>query len=96
MVYLFCITPTLVAALLWPRATRQGAIASIISGAIVTLAWSEIDGIREIFPAALADLDAVLPAITVSVSMLIGVSLLTRPESGLQENNGQPNKGNVE
>jgi SSS family solute:Na+ symporter len=78
-IYGACVTPSLVAALVWKRATKQGAIASICSGAIVTVAWSELGIVQSSLPAALAELDAVLPAITVSVSMLIVVSLLTRP-----------------
>ncbi|MEO2019849.1 MAG: sodium:solute symporter family protein [Fuerstiella sp.] len=77
-IYGACITPSLVAALLWQGATRQGAVASICSGAIVTLAWNELSIIRESLPTAFADLDAVLPAITVSVTMLVVVSLMTR------------------
>lgn len=82
-VYGVSITPTLVAALVWPRATRQGAIASICGGAIVTLVWSEVEIVRESLPAVLADLDAVLPAITVSVAMLVVISLLTRPSDDI-------------
>jgi Na+/proline symporter len=78
-IYGACITPSLVAALLWKRATRQGAIASICSGAIVTLVWNEVGAVRDSLPPSLAELDAVLPAITLSVTMLILVSLMTRP-----------------
>ena len=78
-IYGACITPSLVAALTWGRATKQGAIASICSGAVVALGWNEFQFIKQKLPAALADLDAVLPAITVSVTMLVVVSLLTRP-----------------
>ncbi len=78
-IYGACITPSLVAALIWQRATSQGAIASMCAGAIVTLAWNEAGFVRQKLPAAVADLDAVLPAITLSVTMLVVVSLLTRP-----------------
>jgi SSS family solute:Na+ symporter len=78
-IYGACITPSLVAALVWDRATKQGAIASMCAGAIVTVAWNEAGFVREQLPAAVADLDAVLPAITLSVTMLVVVSLLTRP-----------------
>lgn len=78
-IYGACITPSLVAALVWERATKQGAIASMCAGAIVTLAWNEAGFVRQRLPAAVADLDAVLPAITLSVTMLVVVSLLTRP-----------------
>ncbi len=78
-IYGACITPSLVAALVWQRATKQGAISSICAGAIVTLAWNEAGFVREKLPAAAIELDAVLPAITVSVTMLVVVSLLTKP-----------------
>ena len=45
----------------------------------VTLAWNELGFVRDILPASFADLDAVLPAITLSVTMLVIVSLITRP-----------------
>jgi len=77
-IYGAAITPCLVAALFWPRATRQGAIASIVSGTIVALAWAELDFIRNSMPTWAAELDAVLLAITVSVIALIFVSLFTR------------------
>ncbi|MFP6678110.1 MAG: sodium:solute symporter family protein [Pirellulaceae bacterium] len=76
-IYGACITPTLVAALVWKRATKEGAIASICSGAIVTLAWNESEFVQARIPEALAGLDAVLPAITLSVTMLVAVSFLT-------------------
>ena len=78
-IYGACITPSLVAALFWKRATRHGAIASICCGAIVILVWNEVSVLRESLPAGLAEVDAVLPAITLSVAMLIVVSLGTRP-----------------
>ena len=77
-IYGACITPSLVAALLWKRATPQGAIASICSGAVVTLAWNEVPLLHKLLPSGLADLDAVLPAISLSVTMLVVVSLLTQ------------------
>jgi hypothetical protein len=79
-IYGACITPSLVAAIVWERATKQGAIASILIGAVVTLGWNEFDHLRQKLPAAVADLDAVLPAITLSVTMPVVVSLLTRPD----------------
>ena len=78
-IYGACITPSLVAALVWDRATKQGAIASICAGAIVTLGWNESGFAERYLPAAVADLDAVLPAITLSVTMLVVVSLVTSP-----------------
>ena len=77
-IYGSAITPCLVAALFWKGATKQGAIASIISGTVTALAWEEIHFIRDWLPSYLSDLDAVLPAITISVAALILVSLLTQ------------------
>jgi SSS family solute:Na+ symporter len=77
-VYGAAITPALVAALFWKGATKQGAIASIASGTIVTLVWEEANFIKDALPASVRGLDAVLPAITISVAALILVSLLTQ------------------
>ncbi|UCG46916.1 MAG: sodium:solute symporter family protein [Phycisphaerales bacterium] len=74
-VYGSAITPCLVAALFWKRATTAGAICSILAGTVTTLLWEEI--IKSHLPKELAKLDAVLPAITLSVICLIAVSLLT-------------------
>ena len=76
-IYGSAITPSLVAALFWKKATKQGAIASILAGTVVTLAWSEMDFVRDALPVWASELDAVLPAITVSVIALVVVSLLT-------------------
>jgi Na+/proline symporter len=77
-IYGSAITPSLIAALFWKGATKQGAIASILSGTIVTLAWEEVSIIKKNLPEALSGLDAVLPAISVSVLALIVVSRLTQ------------------
>jgi len=83
-VYGSAITPCLVAALFWKGATRAGAISSILAGTITTLMWGEV--IKDRLPAQVAELDAVLPAITLSVICLIVVSLFTQKQ--------QPNGGN--
>ena len=80
-IYGACITPSLVAAIVWERATKQGAIVSICVGAIVTLGWSELEIVERNLPTAVAGLDAVLPAFTLSVTTLIVVSLLTKREN---------------
>lgn len=79
-IYGASITPSLVAAIVWKGATKAGAITSILSGTIVALVWSEADFIQdnESLPSAISDLDAVLPAILLSVLLLIVVSLLTQ------------------
>ncbi len=75
-VYGSAITPCLVAALFWKRATTVGAISSILAGTVTTLLWEEV--IKVHLPTEPAKLDAVLPAITLSVICLIVVSLLTQ------------------
>lgn len=90
-IYGASVTPTLLAAILWKRATKAGAISSIASGAVISLAWSELikkDWVIERFPENirfLADLDAVLPATLVSVTCLIVVSLITPNNSNQSE-----------
>jgi Na+/proline symporter len=83
-VYGSAITPCLVAALFWKGATKAGAISSILAGTVTTLLWEEV--IKDRMPAQVADLDAVLPAITLSVICLIVVSLVSQTQ--------QPAKGN--
>lgn len=78
-IYGVAITPCLVAALFWKGVTGYGAIASIVTGTVTTLVWSGID--KAHFPAWLAGLDAVLPAITLSVLALVGGSLLTKKKT---------------
>jgi SSS family solute:Na+ symporter len=77
-IYGSAVTPVLVAAMFWKKATKIGAICSIATGTVVTLLWSEVDFIRNSLPADWAKLDAVLPAITLSVICLVVVSMLTQ------------------
>jgi Na+/proline symporter len=78
-IYGAAITPCLVAAMFWKRATKYGAISSILVGTVTALAWEEMGFIKAALPAQAAELDAVLPAITLSVIALVGISLLTKP-----------------
>ena len=87
-IYGVSITPALLAALAWKRATRAGGLASIISGAIVTIflksagyIWPSI-----MVPAGNPNGDPwgipiIYPALTVSILALIIVSYLTPPPS---------------
>ena len=77
-VYGSAITPCLVAALFWKGATKAGAISSILAGTVTTLLWGEV--IKDRMSAQVADLDAVLPAITLSVICLVVVSLVTQKQ----------------
>lgn len=69
------ITPALVAALAWRRATTPGAIASIAGGTGVTLLWKGLGFENS------TGVDTVLPAIVVSVLLLVAVSLRTPRQS---------------
>jgi SSS family solute:Na+ symporter/sodium/proline symporter len=52
----------------WRRANAAGAVASILMGTVVTIAWN-VAGIESV--------DAIYPALIVSLVALIGVSLTT-------------------
>ncbi|SVB18194.1 uncharacterized protein METZ01_LOCUS171048 [marine metagenome] len=84
-IYGTSITPALLAAFLWKRATKEGAIASIITGATVTIVWTYFlpgwEGFTNLHP-FLQELT--YPAAGLSVSALVVGSLLTSappPES---------------
>jgi len=84
-IYGAAITPCLVAALFWKRATGTGAILSIAAGAATALTWSALQS-RGVLPGWAGRLDAVLPAIILSVLALVGVSLFTHGKPPSQEN----------
>ena len=76
------ITPPLVAALFWPRATPAGAVASMVTSVTVAVAWKRGDvGPRaaEALGDAGGSVGAVVPAVLVAGVVLVGVSLVTRP-----------------
>jgi SSS family solute:Na+ symporter/sodium/proline symporter len=66
-VYGAAVTPAVMAVFFWKRATAAGAVASIVLGAVVTVAWNWMG----------YELDAVYPALAASVAALIVVSLAT-------------------
>jgi solute:Na+ symporter, SSS family len=68
------ITPALLAAFIWPRATRQGGVASIAMGMAVTLGWEIYGKAAGGYPAGLP---AVYPAFAASIGALVFVSLAT-------------------
>jgi SSS family solute:Na+ symporter/sodium/proline symporter len=69
-VYGAAVTPSVMAVFFWKRATTAGAISSIALGTAVTVGWNI---------ANVQWLDAVYPALAVSLLSLIFVSLLTPP-----------------
>ncbi len=79
-IYGASITPAMIATFFWNRATTAGATASIASGAIMTVLWSVASKNGYLADDSwIASVDSVLPAIVVSVTALISVSLLTPP-----------------
>lgn len=75
-IYGAAITPSLLAALFWPGATSRGALLSIGAGVFTTILWQESPIFIWLLGADLVThLDAVLPAITLSLLFLIGGSL---------------------
>ncbi len=73
------ITPALLAAFIWPRATAAGGIASIAVGMVTTLAWEIIALARGTGGHAvyLFGIETVYPALAFSIAALIVVSLAT-------------------
>ena len=74
-IYSAALTPVILAAVFWRRATATGAVASIAAGTVITLTW---DTVRTRFPGAIGSHEAILPALVVSVCALVVVSLGTR------------------
>ena len=77
------ITPALLGALLWRRATRAGGVASILAGMLTTLIWESVGLLRGwvlgvdggvAYPLGL---ETAYPALTLSIATLVIVSLLT-------------------
>jgi SSS family solute:Na+ symporter/sodium/proline symporter len=82
--YGVAITPALVAALAWKRATRLGGLLSILSGAVSALFLEII--VPAAWPGVVRDGDpwgipGIYPALLISVTVLITASLLTPPPS---------------
>lgn len=74
-IYSAAITPVVMAAFFWPRATKQGAVACLLSGTAITVAWDYVKGS---LPRILGERDAIFPALIVSVLALVIVSLMTK------------------
>jgi solute:Na+ symporter, SSS family len=77
-VYGAAVTPAVMAVFFWRRSTAAGAVSSIVLGTIITVAWELLQqygpqGIQS----AIGGIDAVYPALFVSVVSLVMVSLLT-------------------
>ncbi len=73
-IYSAAITPVVMAAFFWRRATREGAVACLLSGTVITVAW---DSVKTHLPRVIGERDAIFPALIVSVIALVVVSLVT-------------------
>lgn len=76
------ITPALLAALIWPRATAQAGVGSIAAGMTVTLLW-ELAGLRSGAPPL--GLQTIYPALLASVGTLIVMSVGPTSRSGVPD-----------
>jgi SSS family solute:Na+ symporter/sodium/proline symporter len=80
-IYGASITPSLLAAFFWKRATAAGAVLSILAGTVITIIWNRMN-LGATVPQAFGintEVDAVIPAILVSIAVLIVGSLATKP-----------------
>jgi SSS family solute:Na+ symporter/sodium/proline symporter len=82
-IYSAALTPVILAAFFWKRATAAGAVGSIAAGTVVTISWKSAL-VQGWLPGYLAERDAIFPALMASLVCLIVVSLLTRPPSAAQ------------
>jgi SSS family solute:Na+ symporter len=80
-IYAAALTPVILAAFFWKRATAKGAVASIAAGTVVTVGWEYL---TPHLPAAIGERDAILPALVASLIGLFAVSLLTKKPSEAQ------------
>ncbi len=75
-IYSAALTPVVLAAFYSKRVTAWGAVAAIASGTVVTLAW-DFESVRRLFPAILAERDAIFPALAAALISMIAISLVT-------------------
>jgi SSS family solute:Na+ symporter len=76
-IYGVAITPAVLAVLFWRRATKSGALASMVVGTVATIAWEASGGVGE--------LNGVLISLPAAVLALVAVSLATRPSTSEQQ-----------
>jgi SSS family solute:Na+ symporter len=80
-IYSAALTPVILAAFFWKRATAAAAVASIAVGTVVTVAW---DILTPHLPPAIANRDAIFPALIASLLCLFLVSLFTPAPAAAQ------------
>lgn len=74
-IYGSALTPVILAAFYWRRATASAAVASIATGTLITVLW---DRLAPHLPPSIGQRDAILPALLASLLCLLVVSLVTR------------------
>jgi SSS family solute:Na+ symporter/sodium/proline symporter len=79
-IYSAALTPVILAAFYSRRANAAGAVTAIAAGTFVTVFW-DTAFVHQHFPAAIADRDAIFPALVAAVLGLVVVSLVTKPPS---------------
>jgi SSS family solute:Na+ symporter/sodium/proline symporter len=82
-IYSAALTPVILAAFFWRRATAAGAVTSIFAGTFVTVFW-DTAAVHQILPKYISERDAILPALLASLLCLIFVSLFTRKPTAKQ------------
>jgi len=82
-IYSAALTPVILAAFFWKRATAAGAVSSIFVGTFVTVFW-DTAFVHRVFPAIIAERDAIFPALLASLLCLVFVSLATKEPSAKQ------------
>lgn len=82
-IYSAALTPVILAAFFWKRATAAGAVSSIAAGTFVTVFW-DFDFVHKNLPAIVSERDAIFPALMASLICLGAVSLLTPKPSEKQ------------
>ncbi len=79
-VYSAAITPVVLAAFYWRRATAAGAVSCIAAGTVVTVFW-DTGFVHRHLPDVIAQREALFPALLLSLVCLVVVSVLTAPPS---------------
>jgi SSS family solute:Na+ symporter/sodium/proline symporter len=82
-IYSAALTPVILAAFFWRRATAAGAVSSIAAGTFVTVFW-DTAFVHSAFPKIISERDAIFPALVASLLCLFVVSLATKPPSEAQ------------
>jgi SSS family solute:Na+ symporter/sodium/proline symporter len=85
-VYGAAVTPAVIAVFVWSRATAAGAVTSILLGTLVTIGWEVVQqygsqGSKKL----IGSVDAVYPALAISVLSLVLVSFATSKKTHIDE-----------